>query len=120
MRRLILLVWVLLVLVAGRLDAQPPLTLAWTQSDATPAEAQTFLYRVYLDTASPVVLSGVTCLVVNGTTDCSAPLPAPSIGIHTLQLTAENAYGEGEKSALLTFKYPAVPTAPTNLRILKG
>jgi hypothetical protein len=119
MRRLILIA-VLLLLFASLLGAQPPLTLAWTQSDATPAEAQTFLYRVYLDAASPVVLTGVTCAVVNGTTDCSAPLPAPSIGIHTLQLTAENAYGEGEKSAVLSFKYPAVPNAPTNLRILKG
>jgi hypothetical protein len=110
----------LLSLCSATLAAQPPLTLAWTQVDATPAEAQTFLYRVYLDAASPFVLSGVTCTLLTGVTDCSAPLPAPSIGTHTLQLTGENAYGESERSAALTFKYPAVPTAPTMLRILKG
>ena len=118
-RKLFVLALVLAGLVAP-VRAQPPLTLAWTQSDATPTEAQAFTYRYYLDGQPGQVLQGVTCVLVNTVTECRAPLPAVSIGTHEIGLTGENVYGEGPRSAMLPFRYPAVPGAPTNLRIVRG
>ena len=118
-----LLVVIALVIGGVTLAAQPPLTIAFEQPGETPETAQTIVYRVYLDALPPYILQGVICATVTGLTECQAPLPAPAIGVHTLYVTGQWASGEGgegPKSPTITFRYPSVPGAPMNLRILKG
>src|SRR5262245_53907100 len=111
---------VVLLLLAAPVVAQPSLTIWWDQPADSLMDAQGFTYRFYLDALPGVILQGVACKTDNNVVVCNAPLPLPSIGAHRIALTAENAYGEGSRSQELTFRYPSVPGAPQNLRILKG
>ena len=109
------------VLWAGAAGAQPATgtsQLAWDQANATVTEAQAFTYRVYSDGgATGAMLVSVTCVAGPSSTICSAPFPAFTPGPHTLQLTAANAAGESAKSAVLSFTFVVVPSAPGNPRI---
>jgi hypothetical protein len=114
-------VTLLLVVLAGvPTAAQPAIMLTWTQPGVSPVDAQGYLYRYSLDGLPGVLLAGVTCAVVDAATDCRAPFPTPAVGVHSLTLTAANEYGEGPPSPTLTFRYPVVPGAPMNLRIVRG
>jgi hypothetical protein len=119
MKRLLLvgilwLLWVTPVFAQAAAGKQ----LVWDQGNATAAEAQVFTYRMYADGAvTGTVLSGVTCAVVATVVTCQVPFPAFTPGAHTLQLSAENAAGEGPKSAAFSFTFVIVPSAPAALRI---
>lgn len=111
------------------LRAQVLLSIVWEQPIGSPPIAETYLYRAYLDGASGVILQGVLCRPSGVITECSAPLPTPTNGDHTLFLTAANANGESERSSTLRFTYPpsetppppvvGTPVAPQNLWIIK-
>lgn len=128
MRRWLCVVVVLVALVAP-LRAQVLIGIAWEQLGAVPAVAQTFIYRAYLDGAPGVILQGVLCRPSGVITECSAPLPTPTNGTHTIFLTGANAAGEGERSGVVSFTYPppetppppvvGTPIAPQNLWIIK-
>ena len=105
------------------LAAQPALTIAFTQSDATPADAMRYIYRFHLDgDTTGVILQGVTCSYNAALiTDCQAPFPQPTNGAHRVYITGENLGGVSPPSEEISFLYPSNrPTAPTNLRILRG
>jgi hypothetical protein len=113
---LVLLLW------ATPVSAQPSLTLVWDMLGEVPAAAQAFIYRYFLDGGVGVILNAVVCSNQNPlqVTTCSAIIPPPAIGTHTVEVNAENQYGVSDKSVAVTFKYPAVPGIPQNLRIEKG
>ena|SRR5688572_9441272 len=99
-------------------SAVPGSVLVFDQPNASPATAQSYVYRYFPD-GNPVgtVLTGVTCADVGGTTTCQVPFPAFTPGQHTIEISAENAAGESNNSAPLTFTFVVVPSPPTNLRI---
>ena len=101
--------------------ATPNRQLAWDQTNvANAAEAQSFTYKYYPDGAAVgIALTGVTC---TGTTTvtCTVPFPAFTPGQHTLTLTASNVAGESAKSAVFSFSFEVVPTAPSNLRLVSA
>jgi hypothetical protein len=119
MKRLFLTAVAALLFTAG-IQAQPSLTIAWDYQQYTVTEAQSFVYRFYLDQQAGVILQGVVCGTSNNITTCAAPFPLPSIGSHTVYLRAENEFGLGDPSPTIQFRYPAVPGASQNLRITKG
>ena len=122
MRRIAFVVVVLLLALA-RPAAQQGLTLVWDMENTPAWEAQSYTYRAYLDEATTgVILQGVICRALTGTlhSECTVPLFSVTNGVHTLQLSAENYAAEGDKSAVLTFRYPSgKPPTPQNLRIVK-
>jgi hypothetical protein len=107
-------------LLSVTLQAQPPISLGWDQDFATPTEAQAFIYKIYLDGATTgTILQAVLCGSVNSVTRCSAPLNV-SIGTHKLTMTAEENGAVSPASVELTFKWPATPSTPKNLQIIKS
>lgn len=101
-------------------QSNQPISVQWQQPDATPSEALNFSYRYYLDgDTTGVILKSILCGTSNLVTQCAAPLPSPSNGIHTIVLRAENEFGLSEPSNSLTFKYPGVPTSPVNVKVVK-
>lgn len=109
-----------LLLLSVTLEAQPPLTIEWDQDGVTPTEAQAYIYTYFLDNTAGVDLQAVVCGVNNNKTVCAAPFPSPSVGVHTVYLVVRNEYGSSPPSPTLRFRYPLVPGAPTNLRIVRG
>lgn len=119
MRKIFALVTFLLVFSSVP-EAQPPLTIEWDQQLATPTEANGYIYTYFLDGAAGVDLQAVVCGLKDNVTVCAAPFPSPSIGVHTVYLVVRNDYGSSPPSPTLRFRYPLVPGAPTNLRIIRG
>ena len=90
--------------------------LVWDQDQTTAAEAQTFSYRYFVDgAATGDLLSGVTC--AGAPVVCRAPVPAFTLGAHTITLAAENVYGSSLPSAPLSFTFVIVPASPRSVRI---
>lgn len=125
-----LIVLVVTLLLGTTVRAQAPIIgVAWEQLGASPAVAQTFIYRAYFDGQAGVILQGVVCTQSGTVAECRAPLPTPSNGEHTLFLTGANAAGEGERSGTIRFTYPppdtppaptiGTPIAPQNLWIIR-
>lgn len=81
--------------------------LAWLQS----GDGTALSFRAYVDGVA-VDLGAADCVVGGMESQCSAPLPAMSDGVHTLQLVAVSpSYGEGERSETITLqKVPARTT----------
>lgn len=119
MRKLLSLVAALLFLTVP-LTAQPTIAVEWNHEYVTPAEAQSYIHTYYLDSAAGQVLTGVVCRLVDNVTTCRASFPSPTIGLHTLSIDARNEFGVSPKSAPIQFRYPAIPGAPLNLRIIRG
>lgn len=92
--------------------------LEWDQPNATVAEASAYTFKYYPDAAAAgTTLSGVTCFQSGTTTVCRVSFPAFAPGGHTLQLTATNAAGESAKSAVFSFTFVVVPSAPSGVRV---
>lgn len=76
--------------------------LGWMQRAGDTAELSTFRYAAYVDGAR-AELTGVSCQPPASPTvsefDCSAPLPAMSPGVHTLELASFIADGDLLESA---------------------
>jgi hypothetical protein len=89
--------------------------LAWDQANADAASAQAYVYTLYADGGSGIVLADVTCS--GSPVVCSAPFPAFTPGEHAIELTARNSAGESPRSAPLPFTFVVVPTAPATVRI---
>ena len=89
--------------------------LVWDQDQTTAAEAQTFSYRYFVDGATTGdLLAGVTC--AGAPVVCRAPVPAFTLGAHTITLAAENGYGGSLPSTPLDFRFVVVPSQPRNPR----
>ena len=67
--------------------------LGWTQPGQTVAQVAAGVTRVFLDASTGAVLAGVACTVVSAATECTAPIPALTPGVHTLALTYTPAGG---------------------------
>jgi hypothetical protein len=83
--------------------------LQWTQPAASVTEANTFIYRVAVDTTAPVAVAA-TCATVGTVTQCSAPMPTIGAGPHTLSLTAQNGFGTSG-AATLAGSAPGTPVS---------
>jgi hypothetical protein len=106
------------------LNSVPPNpTAEWTQAATTLPEAQSYVYRYYLDGAvNGAVFGGVSCSGTVSPWTCRAPLPVTLGGEHTLTVTAELPTGErGGMSAPTTFTIELLgaPTTPAPVIIVK-
>lgn len=69
-------------------------TAEWDQDADTLAEAQSYVYRYYLDGATVgAAFTGVTCSGTAKPYTCRAALPVTAIGPHTVAMTAEIVSG---------------------------
>lgn len=109
------------------LDAQTPVgagsRYTWDQGAASLAEAQSYVYKLYKDGASGVVVTGVTCTAPVppsplGTFPCSAPFAAEVPGVpHSVTLTATGAGTlESPPSVAYAYVYSVQTARPLNLR----
>lgn len=73
--------------------------LAWTQT----GDGAAFSYRAYVDGVA-AALDGVRCAASGAESECSAPLPSMSDGVHTVAVTAVSVESgiESERSAPIT------------------
>ncbi len=127
MRRLCVLP--VLVLLAIPVQAQTPVgagaRYTWDQGAASLAEAQSYVYKIYKDGASGVIVTGVTCTAPAppsplGTFPCSAPFLTEVPGIvHSVTLTATSAGAlESLPSIAYSYIYSVQTATPRNLRKL--
>ena len=88
---------------------------------ATLSDANGYTYRAYIDGAAGQEFPA-TCVdaLQAGTFTCTsvAPLPALTIGPHTIELSAANVAGEGARSIPFAFTIVASPNAPTSIRLV--
>ena len=117
--------WVCAVLVglphiATAQAATPASKLAWDQVGQSVATASGASYSVYIDTGTPIPLTGAVCVVGVPTTmaTCTAPFPAMSPGAHTLTLTQVIAGAESPKSTPALAVVFVVVVTPTNIRVV--
>jgi len=99
--------------------------LSWIQPLDTlvtsAAQAQALVYKQYPDNAvTGIVLLNVTC---TGTTAiiCTAPLPAYTVGSHTITITAAQTTDpttESIKSNVVLFTFKIIVSSPTNVTII--
>jgi len=75
--------------------------LAWYQ----PGDGTQVSFRAYVDGVA-VALTATRCVVAATESDCSAPLPPMSDGVHTVEVTAVSEAGgfESERSAPITLQ----------------
>lgn len=104
--------------------ATPNSQYGWTQAQtATPAAALALTYKQYLDAGTTsTVLTGVTAIAtpsVAQSSDCLAPIPPMTVGVHSVTISASNASLESAKSTSITFTMAIVPATPSNFRIVK-
>jgi hypothetical protein len=117
------------LLSVARVDAQTPSLpgdkLGFDQAAASLADAQGYVYRMYLDGAATGAVLVATCGGTTSPFTCTAPLPALTTGTHTSQLTAsvvlpapDGRTIESAKSTALTFRLFAAPAIPAGQRIV--
>src|SRR3970282_66310 len=101
---------VLFCSVAAYGQATPTSKLGWTQGAPTLADAQAYTYKYYPDgSVTGVQFSIVTCAGTVSPFDCTTAFPAFTPGNHTIQISASNIAGEGEKSDPLSFNFVVTP-----------
>jgi len=89
--------------------------LAWTQA----GDASGLRFRAYVDGA-PVDLDSATC-TGSPDSECSAPLPSLTDGIHTIAVTAvSSADAESEPSAVLTVQKVSSTAATVASALMPG
>lgn len=122
----IYLLVLLCVLCAIPAAAQTPATTnAKVMWDIDESRAFELDYKLYID-GVPTVLSGKTCgpNIPLGLIACQAPLPAMTIGTHTLELSALDISDpanpvESAKSSSVIIRFYLAPNVPTNVRVTK-
>lgn len=83
--------------------------VAWEQ----PGDGTSYSFRAYVDDVV-VELTAASCTVTGVESQCSAPLPAMSDGVHALQLVAVSPYGdESERSDPITLQKITARAAQT-------
>ena len=95
--------------VPGAITVRGTERLAWSQA----VDGSTLRFRAYVDN-SPVALDAATCDNATPEAACSSPLPPLGNGVHTIALTAIDAFSglESERSAPITVqKVSATATA---------
>lgn len=126
MKRIFLAALLLLGMVVGA-SAQPSVGVASRVSFdiAAPslATAQGYTYRTWLDDATTGTVITVACtnLPQTGVFNCTSttPVPALTLGSHTIRVNAADAVGDGPLSTPFSFTVVAVPNAPTNVRLVR-
>jgi len=94
--------------------------LLFDQSAPTLAEANSYIYRYYPDTAVLGIPLTTVCIGTTSPFICSAAFPAFTPSSHTLSLTAASSASptnESGKSVLLSFTFILIPSIPVNPRI---
>lgn len=123
MRILIVSVFAVLVVGVGSASAQNVVVgdkLTWDQDAPTLLAANGFTYKIKVDTAAPVALSGVSCVGTVAPFVCSVPFPAFAPGVqHSLTGTASDNGVESLPSTPFAFMFVVVPVAPRNMRITR-
>jgi hypothetical protein len=61
--------------------------LGWLQPGQTVAQAMEGVTRLYVDDLGTGLVLPAVCTVVSGATDCTAPIPPLTTGLHTLAIT---------------------------------
>lgn len=109
--------------IAAQTVATPASVYQWTEANMAAATAQSATYKHY-DPATgttSTTLTGVTCTAnatVPANADCQAPIPALTLGNHTVAISQVISTAESTKSNTVTFQFVVV-VQPTNLRIAK-
>lgn len=118
-----LLLALLFVSIANVVSAQTAVTtskIGWDQDAPSLAEAQSYTYKYYPDSAQGnAILANATCSGAGSPFQCQAPFPAFTPGPHTLTLTASNIAGESAQSSPLSFVFVVTPSVPKSLRIIQ-
>jgi hypothetical protein len=82
----------------------------------TVAQALSFTYKHYIDNTTTGTTFVPTCSIVLLNVECESPLPALTVGNHSIQITATNVAGESLKVPVpaLSFTVLAVPVFQSN------
>jgi len=99
--------------------ATPASKFVVDQAAPSLAVASSYVFRLYLDTASGSQI-GMTCVGTVSPYQCSATIPAMTQGTHSAAFTAADPAAptlESAKSNVVTFTLVIVPQAPSNARI---
>lgn len=106
--------------LSAQTSGGPGAKYQFDQTAADLAQANGFTYREYRDGATTGTVLTVSCVAGASATTftCTAAIPAITPGNHTVQFTAANVGGESVKSTAFAFQIVAVPSAPTNTRIV--
>lgn len=108
----------LAVPVMAQQTALPGSKLAWEQGAVDLTEANSLSATLYEEGATPILLvAGKDCVGVSSPFSCSVPLPAFTVGLHTVRLTVSLAGMESSMSDPLTFRIIVIQT-PKGLRIV--
>lgn len=89
--------------------------ITWSMDTDDLAQANALQYKMYID--------GVANSLVHKCGDvkpfnCTAPLPAMTVGTHTIDITASDATSESGHSTSIVVRFFIVLVTPTNLKIL--
>jgi hypothetical protein len=120
-----IIVFILLASVVVHAQGGPNLGptdfFAWNQAAPTLNDANSYVYKYYLDGAvTGSVFLTVTCTGTAAPFDCKGKPPAFAPGSHSLTITAANSSGESPQSTPFGFVYGNPPVSPNNIRIEKG
>jgi hypothetical protein len=122
MRLKIVIVAAMALLTASLAYAQtatPANKYQWTQQAQSATVAQAATYPHYLDgAATPSTTLTAACTQSGADATCTAPIPALTIGNHTVTLSQLISGAESPKSSPVTFTFVVV-VQPTGLRIAK-
>jgi hypothetical protein len=92
--------------------------LGWTQPGQTVVEASAGVTRLVIDgVGAGTAIAGRGCRLLNGATDCDAPLPALTPGAHTLALTYTPKGGVVTAKSNVISVTTTVTLTPTNLAL---
>ena len=111
--------------VASEAQAQPAAgsasRLAWDQPASDVGEAIGFVYEASYDGGEPERVNGVNCGNAQSPFTCAGEIKPLTPATHTVRIRAvtviNTVRAEGPWSEVFTFRFVAVPAAPTNLRI---
>lgn len=98
--------------------------LAWDQAAPTLAQAQAYVYQVYVDGGAAQRATNVQCAGTSSPFQCTGTPPALTFGVHSLTLTTSEQLTDGrlaESPASVAFQFRVVsaPATATNVRITK-
>lgn len=83
--------------------------------------ASSLTHRVWLDSSNTPIQLTPTCTAVGTAVSCSTPLPALTVGNHTLAITIANSEGESDRAPIppLSFTVIVKPNPVKNVRIVR-
>lgn len=98
--------------------------LAWDQSAESLADAQAYRFTAYVNGATTGAVVTATCSGAASPFECVTPLPATSIGTHTVVIAAQTVFDDGlfsdeARSAAFSFRVVEPASAPGRLRLFR-